>query len=489
MASIFMLSKNHNHHDMTRHNRMNKISILTLLLLFCIYFYPALNLHSSEGENVKLNTHKLSDAELKFWNDTQFQKEFIRSYKSETEIEPTVTVDERDMMTEVLNLISDDKMNEAANILQDSRNETASAVIDFTLANIYFQQEDFDKAASIYQDAVDKFPKFRRAWNNLGIIYVRQNKYEEAIPALTRVIELGGYNGITFGLLGFSYTSIENYLSAESAYRMAILLDADTMDWKMGLARCFFKQERFGEAVALCGQLIKQFPERSDLWLLQANAYIGLEKPLEAAEIYEVVDQLGKATQDSLKMLADIYINEKLYELATDTYIRAMEKDPEQFTNQAIRSAKILSARGAFEQTREIISRINEVYDGKLSDDERNELLKIEARLAVADGSDEEEVQVLKEIVQLDPMDGEALLLLGQHYAREGNTEKAIFYYERAANIENYEADAKVRHAQLLVRNGKYQEALPLLRSAQQVNHRDNIQEYLEQVERVAKNR
>lgn len=57
------------------------------------------------------------------------------------------------------------------------------------------------------------------------------------------------------------------------------------------------------------------------------------------------------------------------------------------------------------------------------------------------------------------------------------------------ASLEAFEADAKVRHAQLLVKNGNYAEALPLLRRAQQIKPRDNIQAYLEQVERVAKGR
>ncbi|MBZ0254926.1 tetratricopeptide repeat protein, partial [bacterium] len=123
----------------------------------------------------------------------------------------------------------------------------------------------------------------------------------------------------------------------------------------------------------------------------------------------------------------------------------------------------------------------------KIEDGDRKDILKLRARLAVADGTAEEEVKVLEEIVKLDPLDGEALILLGQNCNRNGQPEKAIFYYERAANIEEFEADAKVRHAQLLVSQGKYAEALPLLRRAQLVNPRENIQEYLEQVERVAK--
>jgi tetratricopeptide (TPR) repeat protein len=105
----------------------------------------------------------------------------------------------------------------------------------------------------------------------------------------------------------------------------------------------------------------------------------------------------------------------------------------------------------------------------------------------VAAGAGQEEVKVLEEIVDLDPLDGEALILLGQNSARSGDLEKAVFYYERAENLEKYEADAKIRHAQLLVGQGKYTEALPLLRRAQELKPHENVQKYLEQIERLAK--
>ncbi len=459
-------------------------SWIFFLTLFIHAGFPASQ--KSQVTAIKPPTH-LSKAELEIWNDPAFQKRFAESYIAETEIEPRVTVPEREQMQKVLDLISADKLDEASAMLEKSRNEAASAVFDFTLANIYFQQEKLDQAADVYQVAVKKYPTFRRVWKNLGLIYVRQGEFNKALPALTRVIELGGHDAITFGLLGFSYSSTENFLSAESAYRMAILLDPETLDWKMGLARSFFKQERYAEAVAICGQLIKEYPERADLWLLQANAYIGLNQPLEAAENYEFVDQLGQSSADSLNMLGDIYINEKLYELAVESYIRAMKKEPQKSVDRVIRSAKILAARGAYQETKRLIEQIENLQNKQLESDERKELLKIRARLAVAEGAGEEEIEILKEIVELDPLDGEALILLGQHYSRKGETEQAIFYYERAASIEEFEAEAKVRHAQLLVRNGKYTEALPLLRQAQQIQPRENVQEYLEQVETVAR--
>ena len=87
---------------------------------------------------------------------------------------------------------------------------------------------------------------------------------------------------------------------------------------------------------------------------------------------------------------------------------------------------------------------------------------------------------------RLDPLDGETLILLGQHYAAT-NVEKAVFYFERAEGVEKTEADARLRHAQVLVRNGKYQEALPLLKRALELKPREDVQRYAEQVERAAR--
>lgn len=458
---------------------------LPILLLILLTLTGA----ASAQSNMSADPVSLTPQQLKLWKDPAFQKAFTQSYIAETEIEPQITVVEREKMQQILELISSEQVEQAIALLQESRGEAASAVFDFTLANIHFQAEQLEQAAEIYKVAVRKYPKFRRAWKNLALIHVRQGQFAKAIPALTKVIELGGGDALTYGLLGFAYSHAENFLSAESAYRMAILLDPKTMDWQMGLARAFFKQERYADAVALTKQLIIDNPDRADLWLLQANAYIGLKKPMNAAENYELVDRLGKSTPASLYTLADIYVNEEIFNLAVDAYIRAMEMDESGNPKRLVRAAKVLTAQGAMDQTQKLLDNIDKLLGDKLDTEQKKDLLKLRARLAVAAGSGDEEARVLEQIVELDPLDGEALILLGQHATRNGNHEKAVFYYERAASIEAFEADAKVRHAQLLVQQSKYAEALPLLRRAQQINPRQNIQEYLEQVERVAKAR
>lgn len=423
------------------------------------------------------------------FRDPRFQQRFAESYLAETDIEPRTTTAERDLLQRVMERIAAGELERAAAMLEPKITPAASAALDFTLATIHLQRDRLDEAAIAYQTAIDKYGKFRRAHRSLGVLLVRQNRFDLAVQSLSRVIELGGADAITYGLLGYGYSNIDNHVAAESAYRMAVLLDPQTLDWQMGLARSFFKQRRFADAASLCGTLIERNTDRPDLWLLQANAWIGMGESKKAAENFEIVDRLGHATADSLNLLGDIYVNNEMYELAAGAYVRALDKNPQAGPDRALRAAKVLAARSALAECRHLLGRIETLFQGRMQDGQRRDMLKVRARIAVAEGDDAEEVKVLQETVALDPLDGEALLLLGQASNRAGDADRAVFYYEQAASIPQFEADAKVRHAQLLVGQGRYAEALPMLRKAQQIKPRDNIQQYLEQVERAAQSR
>jgi Flp pilus assembly protein TadD len=114
-------------------------------------------------------------------------------------------------------------------------------------------------------------------------------------------------------------------------------------------------------------------------------------------------------------------------------------------------------------------------------------LLKLESKVAMANGAGEEAIKVLEQIVERNPLDGEALLLAGDYYAKNDQREKAEFRYDTAAKLQGFEADAFVKHAQLLVQKQKYVQAVELLNKAQKAKPRDNVQRYLEKVEQMAR--
>jgi tetratricopeptide (TPR) repeat protein len=421
--------------------------------------------------------------------DPRFKKQFVAGYGTNSEIEPRIEPEEQEVLEKIQPMMSGDLAGAEA-VLKSAIKPGSSAILDYTLAGLQFQQDRMPDALANYQRAVAKFPGFQRAYRNIGLIQAREGRHDEAIRAFTRMIELGGGDGYAYGLLGFAYAAKQDYQPAESAYRNAMLLQPDSQEWRLGLVRCVFRQGKFDDAASLLDALIAKYPDKSEFWLLQAQAYLGMKQNLKAAEGLEVVDRLGKATPDTLHTLGDIYVTEDLMDMAAGAYQRALERDGSQPVGKSLRAAEGLAARGALPQAKLVASRIRDLRLDGMEDADRRRLLKLEARIAMADGAgDDAAVQILDEIVKLDPLDGEALMLLGQHYQRTGASDRAIFYYERAANIGAFEVNAKVRHAQVLVGMGRFADAVPLLRRAQEIKPQESIARYLEQVERIARSK
>lgn len=456
-----------------------RLPFALFLLAFGIIVYAFTQTWASE----------LSQPERDIWNDPVFRKQFVAYYGINAEVEPRITPEEVAILEKVRPLMGDD-LPKAEGTLKSRMKPDCSAILDFTLGGIQFQQDKMADALGNYQKAVAKFPSFRRAWRNLGLIYVRDGRHGDAISAFTRMIELGGGDAYSYGLLGFAYAAKKDYQAAEAAYRNALLLQPENTEWRLGITRCVFKQQKFEDAVTLLEVLIGRYPEKVDFWLLQAQAYLGMKQPLKAAVNLEAVDRLGKATADSLHTLGNIYVSENLMDLAARSYQRAIDVDAKQPFARPLQSAELLAARGALTQARQVATHIREVWDKQLGEVDRRKLLKLEARLSMAEGAGSAETAgVLEEIVKLDPLDGEALMLLGQHYSGQNEPDRAIFYYERAESLDAFEVRAKIRHAQALVGMGRYAEAVPLLRRAQEIKPLDDIARYLEQVERIAKTR
>ncbi len=425
----------------------------------------------------------------RIWSDPEFKKAFVGTYGIHPDIEPKLGPEERTLLEKIYPLMSSDPAAAKQELETAAAKPDSSALFEYILGNMAFQQDQVDEAATRYGAAVQKFPSFRRAWKNLGLTQIRLGKNDDAIRSFTRMIELGGGDAISYGLLGYAFTSKGDYLAAEMAYRNALLLDPQNTDWRLGLARSVVKQEKYEEAAALLRVLIERAPDRPEFWLLQANAYLGMKEPLRAAENLEMVERMGKATPDTLNLMGDLYLNEGRLDLAARAYGRAVQVDPGQSPARAVRNVEVLAGRGGMNEARELSANVRSIYFGRLPEEDAQKLLKLEARIAVAEGNGGEAVVILEEVVAKNPLDGDALMLLGQHYARTGEPEKALVYFERAANLEQYEATAKLRQAQVLVGQGKYQEALPLLRRAQEIKPSEDVARYLEQVERLVRSK
>jgi tetratricopeptide (TPR) repeat protein len=419
---------------------------------------------------------------LELWKDPNFAKFFIGTYSVLPDVEPPLSNDDREILNQLLPMMS--KPTEAAAALVKFIKPDSNATFDLSLGNIYLESGQTEASIAMFQRAVEKFPSFRRAWRSLGMAQIRQQKWLSASTSLSRAISLGAQDGPTYGLYGFALLSLDRAASAETAYRMALMFQPDLLDWKLGLVRCVLKQQKAAEAVAVCEEIIRQNPDRTEFISLQSEGYLAIKENKKAAENIEFIARLGFAKTADLNRLGDIYLFEKDTGLALSAYKRALESGNFEAAT-VIAQAENLSMQGGLSEASELIREARKVSAGKLAKEDEARLLKLEARLAVSAGKADDSVAMLQRVVELNPLDGSALMLLGQHYLDKNDNPKATNYFERASKIKDQESPASLRLAQMHLSSNKLADALPLLKRSNELKPNDSVAKLISDIERA----
>ena len=205
------------------------------------------------------------------WQDPGFRRRVQESLILRSDVEPSMTQEERESLTEVVELISASKHEEALRMLEELSGPEATPQFDFMRAYVQYFLEDLEGAALALETAVQRFPNFLRAWQLYGQVLMQREDFRGARMALSEALKRGGADADLYGALGFCYTQLEDHMASESCYRMSALLDPETLQWKEALAMSFYRQSKFEELVTYTGTLLQAQRESARLLKTQGR--------------------------------------------------------------------------------------------------------------------------------------------------------------------------------------------------------------------------
>lgn len=437
-----------------------------------------------------------------------FAKEFVGSYGILSDVEPKVSDAEQQLLGRLQTLFGESKFKEAENLLvafikevespsdpERAATEISPALI-FVLGNLYFQSERLDEAKRAFQQAVKRFPKFRRAHTNLGYVAISGNKTDEALACFQKAVSLGETSPRVLGMLGYCYLAKQNALAAENAYRQAYLVDPDSREWKLGLAQALLQQEKYAEAASMFGVLIRDNPQDKQLWMRQTSAWLALNRKDEAILNLETLRLMGIADENNLNLLGNIYLDQEQPNLALQAYSAAMDMATTLNISQALKSAKILNDFGFADQSAELLKKIR-AASPQLQGNDRLQVDLTEVKVLRSLKRIDETTTILKNLAADIPGNPEVMLETAKHYdmlARdEADEEKrrlavaeAKTHYMLALANDLTAYPANLGYGQMLVRENRAQEALPYIEKALELKKTDSLEQYTSRVRRAA---
>lgn len=444
-----------------------------LLSQLCFLFF-SLNISASE-----LGKPDLSSKE--FW------EELLRTNVPLSEREPDLDEFENVLLTEIGPMV-DESPDLARSMIEGmlDKDSPSSASFNFILANLYFTSGLIDQAIYQYERAIEKYPSFRRAWKNLGMLYTHTEDFEKGLEALLRGIELGEASPETFGTVAHCHIKQGNFLASELAYNYAITFEPLNPIWLEGKTLSFLQRDQYENALPLIKDLIRLHPDEQRYHLLIANAYHFSGKPLEAARAIEVARMVAEINPDTLLQLATIYANHGMFDLAMENFQKTTVLAQTDSPKPILKAIQFMVEKGEHEHGQTLFDTIGKPQPSWDTEDHSMFTL-VQAGLSMAAGRIEEAETLLIDAFRKAPLNSDVLLKLGLYYEKTEAPNKALHYFSLAEDRKDIEYQALIFGARVLISQQKLEAATAKLSRAYEIEQTSELKVLLERAQQAAR--
>jgi tetratricopeptide (TPR) repeat protein len=359
--------------------------------------------------------------------------------------------------------------------------ERPSPAFEFVLGNAHYNAGRRDEAEAHYRLAVERFPEYQRAWANLGVLYYSEERYDDAVTAFGKAVELGDSTAETMGLLAFSLQRAGNNVASEMAYLRATSSAPNNPDWIDGLCGLYIDTRQFGRAEPLVRQLIKLQPREPRHWGNFAGLMLAQDRPLEALVALESARGLQLATEEMLLQLGDLYARQNFNAEALVVYRDVLKRNPEVGAKRLCAVALAALEAGHADEAAKLL----EAAEKQIPAAQRETFLEVRAELAMTRKDWPAARRDLEEALGSRPLHGPLLLRLGQVLVASGSDTAAHEYLDAATRRPESAYRAHLALADLELRARHFRACVDHLDQALAIEKSPALQEYLAKIKNL----
>jgi tetratricopeptide (TPR) repeat protein/membrane associated rhomboid family serine protease len=137
----------------------------------------------------------------------------------------------------------------------------------------YYQQKNYEKAMSDYNEAIRLDPNYARAYNRRGLVYYHQKNYEKAISDFNEAIRLDPYYAHPYNNRGLAYYEQKNYEKAITDFSEAIRLDPYYAHPYNNRGLAYYEQKKFEKAISDYNEAIRLDPKYAVAYRNRGDAF------------------------------------------------------------------------------------------------------------------------------------------------------------------------------------------------------------------------
>ena len=256
------------------------------------------------------------------------------------------------------------------------------------LASLYQQQNELDKAVTLLEQMVVRFPAKQDPLFNLLDLYGRQEKYDEVISTLNRLEKRMGKN---------EQLSMEKF-------------------------RIYLQMKDDKKAFQEIESLVQEYPMDMRYQVILGDVYLQNGKKQEAYDVYQKVLAAEPDNPMAIFSMASYYKQtgqEELYQQQLDTLLLNKKVTPD--TKVGVMRQMIVENEQADKDSTQIIALFDRIMKQEQDDPQ---IPMLYAQYLLSKNMESESVPVLEQVVDLDPTNKAArMMLIGAAVKKEDYTQ------------------------------------------------------------------
>ncbi len=137
---------------------------------------------------------------------------------------------------------------------------------------------DITTAIAKYEELIEVAPDLGPAYNNLGMLYLKQREYPQAADVLKKGLKIAPGMSSASALLGMAFYQMGRYADARAPLEAALRANPADNNAELLLARDLIALKQPEAAAARLRQLTARQPTNQQAWYLLGNVYMQLSE-------------------------------------------------------------------------------------------------------------------------------------------------------------------------------------------------------------------
>jgi tetratricopeptide (TPR) repeat protein len=286
---------------------------------------------------------------------------------------------------------------------------------------------------TFYERTLEYAPDSARIHNNLGIIYHRMGREEEAVALFRKALEIDPDYPEAYNNLGNASNALGKREEALALYKKALEIDPDFALAHNNLGNAYAILGKREEALASYKKAIEADPNYAEAYYSLGNAYSGLGKTEDALALFKKTVELNPYHPGAHYNLGNAYSSLGKSEEALASYKKAIEINPD----EALAYNNLGNAYSSLGRGEEALASYKKAIE--INSDYPEAYYNL-GTVYTAMGKREEAIGSYKKAVEINPADAMAHKELALIYYHQKRYDRAIKHYDRAIEL-GYESD------------------------------------------------